>query len=29
TLGTVKSTLSRAVDKLRRDADLIIERTTG
>ncbi|MFL1376369.1 MULTISPECIES: SigE family RNA polymerase sigma factor [unclassified Nocardiopsis] len=29
TLGTVKSTLSRAVDRLRRDADLIIERTTG
>ncbi|WP_026122560.1 SigE family RNA polymerase sigma factor [Nocardiopsis halotolerans] len=28
TLGTVKSTLSRAVDKLRIDADLIIERTT-
>ncbi len=29
TLGTVKSTLSRAVDKLRLDADLIIERTVG
>jgi RNA polymerase sigma-70 factor (sigma-E family) len=29
TLGTVKSTLSRAVDKLRMDADLIIERTVG
>jgi RNA polymerase sigma-70 factor (sigma-E family) len=29
TLGTVKSTLSRAVEKLRRDADLIIERTTS
>ncbi|MFW6640685.1 SigE family RNA polymerase sigma factor [Nocardiopsis algeriensis] len=27
TLGTVKSTLSRAADKLRRDADLVIERT--
>lgn len=27
TIGTVKSTLSRAVDKLRLDADLIIERT--
>ncbi len=29
TLGTVKSTLSRAVEKLRLDADLIIERTLG
>ena len=29
TLGTVKSTLSRATEKLRQDADLIIERTTG
>ena len=29
TIGTVKSTLSRSVEKLRRDADLIIERTTG
>ncbi|MBE1460678.1 RNA polymerase sigma-70 factor (sigma-E family) [Nocardiopsis terrae] len=29
TIGTVKSTLSRAVDKLRSDADLIIERTTS
>ncbi|MGW5876789.1 SigE family RNA polymerase sigma factor [Nocardiopsis terrae] len=29
TIGTVKSTLSRAVDKLRTDADLIIERTTS
>ncbi|MFV2198197.1 SigE family RNA polymerase sigma factor [Nocardiopsis sp. LOL_012] len=28
TLGTVKSTLSRAADKLRHDADLVIERTT-
>ncbi|MFJ9556055.1 SigE family RNA polymerase sigma factor [Nocardiopsis sp. NPDC101807] len=29
TLGTVKSTLSRAVDKLRRDADLVIERAVN
>lgn len=29
TVGTVKSTLSRAVDKLRHDADLIIERATA
>lgn len=29
TIGTVKSTLSRAVEKLRSDADLIIERTTS
>lgn len=29
TLGTVKSTLSRATEKLRHDADLIIERTIG
>ncbi|WP_082127111.1 SigE family RNA polymerase sigma factor [Allosalinactinospora lopnorensis] len=28
TVGTVKSTISRAVAKLRRDADLIIERAT-
>lgn len=28
TIGTVKSTLSRSVEKLRHDADLIIERTT-
>ncbi len=28
TVGTVKSTISRAVARLRRDADLIIERTT-
>ncbi|WP_159941618.1 MULTISPECIES: SigE family RNA polymerase sigma factor [unclassified Nocardiopsis] len=29
TIGTVKSTLSRAVEKLRRDADLVIERALG
>lgn len=29
TIGTVKSTLSRATEKLRHDADLAIERTTS
>ena len=29
TIGTVKSALSRAVEKLRGDADLVIERTTS